>query len=149
MKKSVLFLLVGLLLAGCSSDDIQNRQLERQNKQGVLKIGVPAINRFFEKNLLKTIYELRDQGGPTYTYVQDFQGHLHFRCNSFGYGIPYSMQYSTEHTAEPNGLYPPGSAAGTWVLCQNPNPGTNDSSPVYIEDNMQVYRWKMPHALPY
>ena len=39
--------------------------------------------------------------------------------------------------AEPNGLFSPPSANGTWVLCSNPNKA-GETMPVYIEPNVIV-----------
>jgi hypothetical protein len=38
--------------------------------------------------------------------------------------------------ADPNGLFSPASAEGTWVLCKVP--GKDDVKPVYIEDRVTV-----------
>lgn len=144
-----------LTLAACdgqpSSDDIQNRKQEELSKQGVESVGLPAIKNFQEKRILRDILELRDNPKlATYTYVTDLNGRLHLRCHSIGYGIPYATQYTNPskvewHSnsgnvvipqADPNGLYSPASAEGTWVLCKIP--GKDDVSPVYVEDRVTV-----------
>jgi len=144
-------------LAGCdvepTSEQIQNRNQEQMNKNAVQSVGMPAITNFQEKRILKDILELRDTANlRTYAYITDLNGHLHKRCDSIGYGIPYATQYTNpsvdtyytssnpQHTilpqADPNGLYSPPNAEGTWVLCKVPN--SDKVSPVYIEDRVTV-----------
>jgi hypothetical protein len=156
------FALIGLLpllgAAGCdgprpSSDQIQRQQQEQINMQSVQQIGMPAIVNFQEKRLLKMILEKRDQEIKTITYTQDMNGKLHKLCDSIGYGIPYATQYTnpqrvarsnetpgqgnvTLPQADPNGLFSPSNAEGTWILCLNTE--TNKTSPVYVEPRVIV-----------
>ena len=149
-----------IALASCgevpmeSADRSQNRKQEELSKQGVQSVGLPAIKNFQEKRILKDILELRDNPNfNTYTYTEDMNGRLHLRCNSIGYGIPYATQYTnpqriagaletpgqsavTLPQADPNGLFSPASADGTWVLCKVP--GKNDVQPVYMEPRIVV-----------
>jgi len=115
---------------------------------------------------LKDIYELRDQTGlATYTYLyNEFTGKLVFFCNSIGYGIPYATQYSASESvqsynvprtsggerhygverlpqAEPNGLFSPASAEGTWVQCKDPS--GKDVRPVYVEPRVIVSQFRL------
>ena len=143
-------------LAGCdfdteSSDQIQNKKQEELSKQGVESVGLPAITHFQEKRILKDILELRDQPNlVTYTYTQDMNGRYHKVCDSIGYGFSAATQYTnpqkvewhpngghvTLPQADPNGLFSPPSADGTWVLCKVP--GKDDVKPVYIEPRVIV-----------
>ena len=146
-------------LSGCdqprapSADQQQRQQQEALAKQSNMTAGMPAIVNFQEKKLLKNIYELRDTAFLSYTYIRDLNGKLHKVCDSVGYGIPYSTQYTnpqriSEHwnahgytaltlpQADPNGLFSPGSAEGTWVMCKDPKGGK--VQPVYIEDRVTV-----------
>lgn len=142
-------------LAGCepgtpSSDQIQNKKQEELSKAAVQTVGLPAITNFQEKRILKDILELRDRADlTTYTYVTDMNGNLHKRCDSIGYGIPYATQYTnperravdqygvvTLPQADPNGLFSPASADGTWVLCKIP--GSDRVSPTFFEDRVTV-----------
>ena len=140
-----------LSLTGCApysdtSDQIQNKKQEELTKQSVESVGLPAIKNFQEKRILKDILELRDNPKfATYTYTEDMNGKLHLRCHSIGYGIPYSTQYTnpqkitfvdahgyeTLPQADPNGLFSPASADGTWVLCKDPN--SDVVQPIYLE----------------
>jgi len=146
-----------LLLSACvvdsspTSDQIANAKQEQLSRQAVQEVGIPAIVNFQEKRVLKQILELRDTKLSTITYTQDLQAHLHKLCDSIGYGIPYATQYTnpqrtvygtyqgdftTIPQADPNGLFSPASADGTWVLCLNPE--TKDVAPVYVEPRIVV-----------
>src|SRR5258708_2086889 len=149
-------------LLGCdenTSDKIQQAQQETILQEGTAQIGMPAIKNFRERKLLKDILELRDQNGlVTYTYTfSEMTNTLRFLCASVGYGIPYATQFTnpqkivyspsyrlTLPQADPNGLFSPAAAEGTWVLCKNPN-GT-DTRPVYIEPRIVVAPFKLPEG---
>lgn len=135
-----------------TSDQIQSHQQERILMEGTSAVGMPAIKNFRERRLLKDIFELRDQTGfTTFTYIVNMNGDLKFFCNSIGYGIPYATQYTNPQKiaysstnvgvlslpqADPNGLFSPASADGTWVMCKDPH-GT-DVKPVFIEPRVVV-----------
>ena len=137
MRRLLSILSASLLLAGCSSDEIQNAAQEKLNKQAVQSVGLPSITRFTEKRQLKAIYELRDQANlNTYTYTRDMNGHLHLLCSSIGFGTPFGEQYSSPAHQEPNGLYSPSTAEATWILCVDPS--SKKVLPVYEEDRVTV-----------
>jgi hypothetical protein len=160
MKRSLfllplMILLMGATEPGCerNSDQIQGEQQEKLNLEATKATGMPAIHNFRERKLLKDIIELRDQDGlVTYTYVwSDIQGKLVFFCNSFGYGIPYATQYTnpmryvingaTLPQADPNGLFSPSAAEGTWVMCKDP--ASKNVAPVYVEPRVVVSPFKL------
>ena len=154
----ILIALVALSLVGClnqtpTSDQRANHQQELLSSQAVDAVGMPGITKFAEKQMMKTILEQRDQEVPTYTYIVGMSNELKLLCHSIGYGLPYATQYTNpqrvakasetpEHgnvtlpQADPNGLFSPASADGTWVLCLNPN--TKTTIPVYIEPRIIV-----------
>lgn len=143
----VLSLLVLLIACDENSDQIQRRQQERLSRQAVNSVGMPSITNFQEKRILKMILELRDTEIRTITYTQDMNGNLHKLCNSIGYGIPYATQYTNPQRrdfdagavlpqADPNGLFSPASAEGSWVLCFDKN--AKKMSPVYVEPRIIV-----------
>lgn len=148
MKKLILALIALAVLAGCveSSDSKQNKQQEELSMRSVESVGLPGITKFQEKRTLKQILELRDKEIATYSYTQDMNGRLHLLCKSVGYGIPYATQYTNPMRyssqglalpqADPNGLFSPASADGTWVLCLNPE--TKQMSPVLVEPRLVV-----------
>jgi hypothetical protein len=91
-------------------------------------------------------------------------GKLTFFGETVGYGIPYATQYTAPETmqtyylkssgtserrygaerlpqADPNGLFSPASAEGTWVLMKDPN--GPDTKPIYIEPRIVVSPFKL------
>lgn len=159
----VLAVFAALIVSGCdnyplSSDAIQRQQQENLLKEGTSQTGMPGIKNFRERKLAKEILELRDQDGlATYTYlVNEMTGKLVFLGESIGYGIPYAMQYTNPQKieasahqtgyailpqADPNGLFSPSSAEGTWVLLKDPN--SDKVAPVYIEPRIIVSPFKL------
>jgi hypothetical protein len=139
---------VAVVLAGCeeNSDQIQRRQQEQISMQATQSVGMPAIVNFAEKRMMKDILELRDQNKATTTYIVDMNGKLHKICTSVGYGLPYATQYTNPMRvttgaavlpqADPNGLFSPSNAEGTWVLCVNPKTGKPE--PIYVEPRIVV-----------
>ncbi|MDE1874932.1 MAG: hypothetical protein KGH68_02610 [Patescibacteria group bacterium] len=151
-----------------TSDQTQHDQQERLLQEGNSQIGMPAIKNFREKKLLKDILELRDQSGLiTYTYLENMNpvivhghtalgGKLTFFGESIGYGIPYATQFTNPlqavgdnyhamtaiNQADPNGLFSPASAEGTWIMMFDPSSGK--AMPQYIEPRIVVLTYKLP-----
>jgi hypothetical protein len=162
------------LLAGCQEDNSgaarETRQTMMLSEEAAVSVGVPGIKNFTEKRQLKAIYELRDAANlVTYSYTIDINGKRHSVCpsTSVGFGIPYATQFTAPKAPryakpnypdgtqgvwqnynaeqpEPNGLYMPSSADGTWVICLDPN--GKDLSPTYVEPRIVVYQFEMPHV---
>ena len=97
---------------------------------------------------------LRDKNITTTTYIVDLSGRLHKVCDSVGFGLPYATQYTAPSRtaydyhdsavipqADPNGLYSPASADGTWVQCLNPK--THQTTVVYIEPRVIVSSYEL------
>lgn len=158
-----IFVLFGFKADGCegrpTSDDIQAGQQERVLMEGTQATGMPAIKNFRERKLMKMIFEMRDQNDlSTFTYVwSEMQARPLFFCNSIGFGLPYSTQYTNPQKiseyrnnigyailpqADPNGLFMPSAAEGTWVMCKDP--GGNDVKPVYLEPRVIVSPFPLP-----
>jgi hypothetical protein len=151
MFKYIMIAAAALVLAGCnnpSSDKVQRQQQEAIAMQATMSVGMPSITNFAEKRLLKDIYELRDKMQPTYTYLAGEQSGVIGEkiCDSLGYGIPYATQYTnpqkitysdggghvvTLPQADPNGLFSPAQADGTWIMCKVPN--SDKIMPQFIE----------------
>jgi hypothetical protein len=153
-----LLIAVTILLAACDAPHPTSNQIERAKQEelslnAVHQVGMPAIVNFAEKRMMKDILELRDKSVATTTYIVDMNGGLHKVCDSVGYGLPYATQYTNpqrvarrnetpEHgnvtlpQADPNGLYSPASADGTWVLCVDHK--TGKAQPLYIEPRVIV-----------
>jgi hypothetical protein len=139
-----------------TSDSINRKAQEQIELQATQSVGMPGIINFSEKKMLKMVLEKRDRMAPTVTYTIDMNGKLHKLCDSMGYGIPYATQYTSPQKvawysgqgasdgrgsfvvpqADPNGLFSPPSAEGTWVMCLNPK--TKDADVLYIEPRVIV-----------
>ena len=155
-NKLVILFALSVALSACgggkaSSDQVQRQQQEAMSKQGNALVGMPAIVNFQEKRILKDIAEKRDTAIVTFAYTQDMNGVLHKLCDSVGYGISAATQFTNpsrvwmsnggSHSqvlpqADPNGLFSPASAEGTWVMCKNPNGG--EVAAVYVEPRLIV-----------
>lgn len=148
-------LALGALLTACNdypptSTQIERKKQEELSLQAVQQVGMPAIVNFAEKRMMKDIMELRDKNVATTTYLVGMNNQLTKVCNSIGYGLPYATQYTNPSRvvydqghgsqvipqADPNGLYSPASADGTWVLCVDKKDGK--AKPVFIEPRIIV-----------
>lgn len=155
----VILLIVGFMLSGCDSQQTSDRNLsEKQEtlmKEGNAQAGMPSIVRFQERKQMKMILEMRDQENLIcYAYLfSEMTGKLNFIGKCVGYGLPYATQYTNpmkpitgtyparieENTipqADPNGLFMPASADGTWVMLIDPS--TNKPRPVYFEPKVVI-----------
>jgi hypothetical protein len=161
LKATMMILAVGLMLltTGCnktskkSNEELASKQeslMQEANRQ----VGMPAIINFQERKLMKMIFELRDQANLVcYAYViPEMTGKPVYLGKCMGYGLPYSTQFTNPMTletpgytergcatmpqADPNGLFMPESADGTWLMMINPK--TNEPQPVYIESRVMV-----------
>jgi hypothetical protein len=65
--------------------------------------------------------------------VQFSNAEKHIGGDDRGYNLPQS---------EPNGLFMPTTAEGTWVTCINPN-STGEIAPVYVEPRVIVSPFKL------
>jgi hypothetical protein len=126
------------------------------NEQAVAQTGMPGISNFTEKKIVRKLYELRDQNIATFTYLPDLQGRLWHICDSIGYGLPYGVQFTNPHRplspsyatssmvdqAEPNGLFMPPTAEGTWVICASEKQ-KGDFQPMYVEPRVIVSPFRL------
>jgi hypothetical protein len=165
---SCTFCFVGLPLmlldTGCenqpTSDMVQAARQENVTAELASQMGMPSIKNGAEMRLLKLIYEMRDQNKATYAYTySDYHGKFRFLGNTIGFGIPYAAQYSAPTKlvwrnnggwhqvpqSEPNGIFMPSSAEGTWILMKNPT--SSDVVPVYIEPRIAVFPFKLPASV--
>jgi len=153
---------LAITMVACADDpstttdqDVAHKQaqsLAQANQQ----IGMPGITNFTEMKLVRKLYELRDQNITTYAYVPDFQGRLWHVCDSIGFGLPYGVQFSNPEAhhydsqyniynlpqAEPNGLFMPETAEGTWVICTVPGKA-GEIAPIYVEPRVVVSTTKL------
>lgn len=145
-----------------SSDKSTAQQMETLLKEGERQTGLPAITNFTEKRMVKWLYELRDKPNyRTYTYIVTMTGKLVKICDSVGYGINASIQYSNPEKvyhergsngatatfmpqAEPNALFMPQGLAATYVMCVDQ--GSDDVKAVYIEPEILVSPIELDHV---
>jgi len=136
MNKFLLVLPLVAALTACgpqteSSTQIERRKQEELSLQAVQSVGMPAITNFAEKRMFKDILELRDRSVPTTTYSYATQ-----YTNPMRVGGDGTHGYVTLPQADPNGLYSPASAEGTWVLCVDHKDGK--AKPIYVEPRVIV-----------
>lgn len=176
MRKIVLLLtvVVFILFSSCRKKETSDAKINKESEEMLAKanaeIGLPNIDKFQEKKLLKLIYELRDREDLIcYAYYQNtMTGELgQFIGKCIGYGIPYSTQFSNPvkfqgvttdkvadfagkdwvHAyqlmpqAEPNGLFMPTTLSATWLIMIHPE--TQDLVPAYIEPEISVFPFPM------
>jgi hypothetical protein len=92
------------------------------------------------------------------------EGKFTYLGTGMGFGVPYASEYtnpskiscnngtddcSSEYMsvtpqADPDGLYKPSSANGTWYMLLDPTGVTKDVKPIYMEPNMFVSPFKYP-----
>lgn len=149
------------LLAGSASDGCTDNRTESDKRQDTAQeamtaeanrqIGMPGITNFTERRIVRKLYELRDSNIATHAYVMDLEGRLWHVCESIGYGLPYGVQFTNPHRplhpsysqsamadqAEPNGLFMPSTAEGTWVICASEK-AKGEIAPVYVEPRVIV-----------
>lgn len=103
--------------------------------------GLPAITNFYEKRLLKEIYERRDQADfTTYAYTQGLDGKLNCLGQAVGYGVFYPIPLTfRDSTLVPNGLFTPDGMSATWLQLVD-NKG--DVHVVYVEPTIVVSPFK-------
>jgi hypothetical protein len=161
MKRTFLFLSVILftftIMSNSSCEDTSSDAKLNSAQEGLMlesnaQVGMPGIKNFQEKKLLKLILEIRDQTDLIcYCYiVPEMTGKPVFLGKCIGYGLPYATQYTSPlkldyknnrgyipmPQADPNGLFMPASAEGTWVLLINPK--TNEPKPIYVETRVLI-----------
>ena len=143
-----------------NTDEQIAQKSEQIQKQGLAQVGMPNITRHTELAFVKRIYEKRDAPTFTFAYIPDQNGKLWHLCDSIGYGLPYAVQFSNptkrvfatvtnqahndydSPQAEPNGLFMPVGAEGTWVDCIDPSNRKKDDL-IYVEPRVIVSPWKL------
>lgn len=149
-----------------SADQRESQQTAQIAERASQAVGMPGINNFREKRRVRRLYELRDDALTTYTYIRNIMtNELTFLCESVGYGINASIQFSNpervahkQHYSggsfgtlpqpEPNGLFMPEGLAATYVECANPDP-KKEPMAVYVEDPIIVSPFKLRAAGSY
>jgi len=134
-----------------AADNLAAEATARMAEESQRAVGMPGITHFTEKRAVKWLYELRDEPNyRTYTYIVTMTGQFVKVCDSIGYGINASIQYSNPEREyegssmdraatfipqpEPNGLFMPEGLAATYVMCVE----GDDVKAVYVEPEVVV-----------
>jgi hypothetical protein len=170
----VLFLMV--FLTGCEYEPSNNvaqqetRAVQSSMQEMQREVGQPLIDDFYEKKMAKLIYELRDNAElSTYAYMVNLDGKYVFLGRCIGFGLPYSVQYTSPSKmvnrygeniglngnlgydpyimpqADPNGLYMPEGLSATWLMLVNEQ--TGEPEIIYTEPSIIVTQSKLPRRL--
>jgi len=128
----------------------QNLQME----QFLRNQPVPSIDFSLERHILIQLYTARQRATNTFSVVQSaYTGKVLWSCPSIGFPIPYATQLTNPNQVqwksgaheyasavlaqqEPNGLFSPASADGTWVPCVDER---GKITPVYEEKKVTVF----------
>lgn len=156
--------LTAVTLSACqvesrSNSDTKAAQKSEQAAQQIdQQAGFPSIVNGFEKRMVRMLYELRDNPEyRTYSYIVTMTGQFIKVCDSVGYGINASIQFSNPDKlvytdlgqftgnipmpqAEPNGLFMPEGLAATYVMCLD----GDELKPVYVEPEVVVSPFPFP-----
>jgi hypothetical protein len=141
-----------------AADKKQALAQEQSLEQANAAVGMPAITNFQEMRMVKDLYELRDKAIGTHAYIfNEMQGCLIYLGPSVGYGLPYATQFSSPEKdiyaitnsgvhhnmpqAEPNGLFMPAAAEGTWIMLKDPN--GDAVKPIYVEPRVVVSPFRL------
>lgn len=160
---ALLLLVFGYSIASCrspSSDEITSERQEILLMEAISKIGMPAIKNFRELRMVNRVLEERDQTLTTWTYLwSDYHRCFTFLETSVAYPIPYSTQRtspqkvnkSTDYRfvvpqADPNGLFSPESAEGTFIEMNHPTK-INETGLVYSEPRVSTFPYELPERL--
>ena len=166
MKRGIaVVLLVGLMcfvMTGCNgreetADSKLSTQTELAMQEMNRQVGMPSIVNYQERKLAKMIFELRDQADLVcYAYIVSLEGRLIFIGKCIGFGLPYSVQYTSPEKlvdrygrpikgmshdphvmpqADPNGLFMPSGLSATWLMMMDDK---GVARPVYIEPEIIV-----------
>lgn len=174
MKKKVFMaamLLVMVFLAGGCNDEKphyeeQQTQVTTQlMNEAMRQVGMPNIKNFWQRKLLKMIYEIADQSDVitfAYTFNQ-FTGKFRYVGRAIGFGVPFSAQYTNPMRIvddpygdwssggrvipqpDPNGIYMPTSSTATWIILIDET--TGELNLVYMEPLLTVSQIPLPAAV--
>lgn len=137
-----------------SATQIEQAQQNVQMEQFLRNQPVPSFDWSLERHMLIQLYAARQKATNTYSFVQsEYTGRVLWSCPSIGFPLPYATQltnptqaqwrgYSDHYASavvgqqEPNGLFSPAAAEGTWVPCVDDR---GKITPVYEERRVTVF----------
>jgi len=165
MKTTLWLLPLIIVVIGCAQNPTVNEKesvaqdVIQQNLNSKVG-GAPNITNGTDKLTVKKIYEKRDQANLiTYVYSEDMVGILHFRFRAKGYPTCLATQWSAptkwtyggstrgyyqEPQAEPNGIYPPATSEGDYILAIDENNPSVDHL-VFFEPRWVVYDYPVSY----
>lgn len=150
---AALLLVVVLILTACADTSSANKSETQatDNQFGIYTTSQPihTYNFSMPRDVMLQIYDATMTAHNTWTVWYALDHTPLDMCPSVGYPIPGGTQltnpvrpvYSgdtgiaTVAQGEPNGLYPPSTASGTWVLCVH----GGQTEPTYVEPNVVTY----------
>jgi hypothetical protein len=144
----VLLNVMGLVIYGTEQlSDLRQRQLQEPLlTRATDTVGMPTMDNFRERQMLREVFEARDKPIQTQVYLINSDGHLSKLCDSVGYGIPASTQFtnplqpaltgSAIAQAEPNALFNSPYTHGTWVDCIDH--ASNQTHLVFVQPNVII-----------
>lgn len=158
----IVVIVIGILFIDDSNKDINKQETKYQEElmqQANDEIGMPEITEFFEKKMLKEIFEMRDDSNLiNYLYTYSMEGKYIYVGKSVGFGIPLTTQYTNPEVksanysdatalpqADPNGLYSSASSSATWVMLINET--TGERGICYFEQEITTSSFKLPKRL--
>ena len=166
LAMAALILAIVFGVAGCDSPSQPSAQkqqaaaTEQLTAEAQRQVGMPAIKNFQERKLMKQIIELRDREDLiTYAYLVSLNGELVYLGKCVGFGLPYSVQFTSPESIvrnghstrssywtgpmpqpDPNGLYMPQGLSATWLMMLGDD---GEVHPVYIEPQIIVSPFKL------
>jgi hypothetical protein len=145
-------LATSLLLVGCDEGAARKEsdKVAQQQQQYVIAQPIPAFNWSLERHIMIELYKARNNAVTTYTYERNqYTGKVQAWCPSIGFPISAATQLTAAEglqvsnsnvyklpQAEPNGLFPPSSSRGTFVMCAGKN---GKATPRYFEGDVETY----------
>ena len=167
MKSRIVLLLIAtavlfFAIGSCTptSDEVQSDAQEGLLKKLLSGIGMPSITNGREVRMMNKVLEDRDHTIATWTYMwSDYN-----RCYTLiGASVAYPIPYATQRTnpmrvssnsngriaipqADPNGLYSPANAEGTFLEMNDPSK-TNETGVVYSEPRLTTSPFEFPDRI--
>lgn len=151
---AIVVILLSLMGSGCTDSATYEQRSATRESAAVAHdaIGMPNIVNWTQKRHVKELYELLDQEDLiTYSYIVNMQGEFVFLCESLGYGIPASVQFSNPQTysnssysmpqAEPNQLFMPEGLSATYIKCVN----DGRERVIYVEPEIIVSPYRLEY----
>ena len=164
IKAAALLVPMAVLLGGADGDgctapprsaaSIEQSSQDLQMQQFLRNQPVPSYDWSLERHMLIQLYAARQKATNTFSVVQsEFTGKILWSCPSMGFPLPYATQLTNSlqliqkndsghwydgvvGQQEPNGLFSPPAADGTWVPCVDEK---GRITPVYEERKVTTF----------